>query len=69
MKKLLIKGVRIYRQLLSPFAGNNCRFEPSCGAYAEEALAKKGMMRGSWLIVKRLAKCQPLHSGGYDPIE
>jgi len=48
--------------------GNNCRFYPSCSDYAHEALERHGALRGSWLTVKRLGRCQPFHPGGYDPV-
>ena len=49
--------------------GPKCRFYPTCSAYAIEALQKKGALKGSWLTIKRLAKCHPFHPGGYDPVE
>lgn len=62
---LLIKG---YRYFLSPYLGNSCRFEPTCSHYALEALEKYGALKGSWLMIKRLVRCQPYCRGGEDPV-
>lgn len=68
MKSVLLAGVRGYQYLVSPMLGNNCRFYPSCSDYAREALERHGSLRGSWLAVRRLCRCQPFHPGGYDPV-
>ena len=68
MKTLLIAAVRVYQYALRPMLGANCRFYPSCSDYAREALERHGALRGSWLAVKRLGRCQPFHPGGYDPV-
>lgn len=68
MKNVLLAGVRSYQYLVRPMLGNNCRFYPSCSDYAREALERHGALRGSWLAVKRLGRCQPFHPGGYDPV-
>lgn len=60
--------IKLYRLLLSPVLGPCCRFYPSCSAYAIEALQRKGFLRGSVLLLKRILKCHPWHDGGYDPI-
>ncbi len=66
---LPLKGlVYGYRLLISPMLAPSCRFEPSCSAYALEALAAHGALTGTWLTVKRLARCQPWGSSGYDPV-
>ncbi len=69
MKKVAALGIRIYRRRLSPFFGLHCRFSPSCSAYAEEALLKKGLFQGILLSLFRILKCHPWHPGGYDPVE
>lgn len=61
----LIKG---YRLLLSPMFGAQCRFHPTCSAYALEAIERFGVVRGGWLAVKRIGRCSPLHPGGLDPL-
>ena len=63
--KILIYG---YRFLLSPILGVNCRFAPSCSAYALEALDKHGPLRGGLLTVKRIGRCHPWGGSGYDPV-
>ncbi|MDR3520539.1 MAG: membrane protein insertion efficiency factor YidD [Acidocella sp.] len=65
---MLSGAVRVYQLTLRPLIGDNCRFAPSCSAYAREALAVHGAGRGSWLAVKRICSCHPWHPGGYDPV-
>ncbi len=66
MKRLLLALIDAYRLLLSPFFGSQCRFYPTCSAYAREAIDVHGALRGSWLAVKRILKCHPWHPGGVD---
>lgn len=71
MKKILIMLVEFYRKSISPYTKPSCRFVPTCSEYALEALEKYGAAKGSWLAVKRLAKCHPFHKGEhdfYDPV-
>ncbi|TAK54751.1 MAG: membrane protein insertion efficiency factor YidD [Gammaproteobacteria bacterium] len=68
MKKLLQLPIRLYQWFLSPLLGQNCRYHPSCSAYALEALELHGAGRGSWLAVRRICRCHPWHEGGYDPV-
>ncbi|MFZ5653849.1 MAG: membrane protein insertion efficiency factor YidD [Pseudomonadota bacterium] len=68
LTRLLIGLIQCYRWLLSPLFGSCCRFHPSCSAYGMEALREHGALRGSWLLVRRLAKCHPWHPGGFDPV-
>jgi putative membrane protein insertion efficiency factor len=68
MQKILILLVRGYRLLLSPFLGHHCRFYPSCSCYAETAVRQYGVLKGSWLAIKRISRCHPWHEGGVDPV-
>lgn len=63
--KLAIKG---YKYALSPMLGRACRFEPSCSAYALEAVERHGALKGGWLAVRRIARCHPWGGSGYDPV-
>ena len=65
---ILLAVVRGYQVLLSPIAGGACRFEPSCSRYMTEAITRHGAGRGAWLGVRRLARCHPFGSHGYDPV-
>lgn len=67
-KHILIKGISLYRWLLSPMLGQRCRFYPSCSQYAQEAIERHGSGFGSWLTIKRLLKCHPWHEGGIDHV-
>lgn len=61
--------IKIYQKLLSPIFGSCCRFYPSCSNYYIEALKQHGIMRGSWIGIKRILSCHPYSKGGYDPIK
>jgi len=65
---LLLLALRGYRRWVSPLLAPRCRFAPSCSAYAVEAVSRNGALRGSWLALRRLARCQPFSRGGYDPV-
>ncbi len=70
LPKKFLKGlVRVYQVTLSPFIGQQCRFQPTCSHYALQALEEHGALRGSWLAVKRVARCHPFHPGGFDPVQ
>lgn len=60
--------IKAYRYLLSPLLGVNCRFAPSCSAYAIEAIERYGALRGGALTVKRMGRCHPWGGHGYDPV-
>ncbi len=68
MSRLLVLAVRAYQWVLSPILPVSCRFEPTCSAYAVEALGRHGALRGGWLALRRLARCHPWGSAGYDPV-
>ena len=60
--------VRAYQVLLSPLVGGGCRFTPSCSAYAVEAIERYGAWSGTWLAMKRVARCHPWGGAGFDPV-
>ena len=62
---LLIRG---YQFIISPMLGSNCRFMPTCSEYATESLKEYGLIKGTFLTIKRIGKCHPWGSHGYDPI-
>ncbi|MEO8935385.1 MAG: membrane protein insertion efficiency factor YidD [Burkholderiaceae bacterium] len=64
----LLGSIATYRLVVSPWLPARCRFEPSCSAYASEAIRLHGPAKGSRLAVTRLARCHPWHTGGYDPV-
>ena len=68
MRALLIAVVKGYRLILSPWLGSACRFTPTCSLYSIEALERHGAARGSWLTLRRLARCNPWCLGGHDPV-
>jgi hypothetical protein len=66
--RLLMLLVSGYQRWVSSLLMPRCRFAPSCSAYALQALAEHGAVRGSWLAVRRIGRCHPFHPGGYDPV-
>ena len=66
--RLLMLVVTGYQRGVSWLLMPRCRFAPSCSAYALQALAEHGALRGSWLAVRRICRCHPFHPGGYDPV-
>ncbi len=68
IKRVLIGLVKGYRLLLSPWLGSACRFEPTCSAYALQALQMHGAAAGSYLTLGRLVRCHPWCAGGHDPV-
>ncbi len=64
----LLLLVKLYRYTISPWLGNNCRYDPSCSAYALEALRRHGAFRGTWLAAKRIGRCHPWGGSGFDPV-
>jgi putative membrane protein insertion efficiency factor len=66
--RVLTAAITGYRRFISPLLGPHCRFAPSCSAYALEAVRTHGALRGSWLAVRRLARCHPFNPGGFDPV-
>ena len=68
LARLLALPVRVYRLTLSPWVGQGCRFQPTCSAYALEALERHGGLRGGWLAARRLLRCHPFGGAGFDPV-
>ena len=68
MKRLLLALIAVYRYAISPMLGRNCRFHPTCSEYAIEAIQRHGALRGGWMAAKRVGRCHPFNSGGYDPV-
>lgn len=60
--------VWVYRYAISPLIGANCRYQPTCSAYAEEALRTHGAFKGGWLALQRIGRCHPWGGSGYDPV-
>lgn len=67
-RRLVMGLITVYQKLVSPSLAVNCRFRPTCSQYTYQAVERFGVARGTWLGVKRIARCHPLHPGGYDPV-
>ena len=67
--KCVINLINIYKYLISPLLGNNCRFLPTCSEYTKESIIKFGLVKGVWLGLKRIVRCHPWGKGGHDPIK
>jgi len=65
---LVIGLIKLYQYVLSPFIGPRCRFYPSCSEYALDSFSKHGILSAAWLTFRRLMRCHPWSSGGYDPV-
>jgi len=68
LRAVLIAPIRVYQWTISPLLGVTCRYAPSCSAYAVEAIATHGALRGGWLGLRRILRCHPWGGSGYDPV-
>lgn len=67
-KRIMLGMIRFYRRFISPMFPPCCRFTPTCSAYALEAIQKYGALKGGYLAVRRILRCNPFHPGGCDPV-
>ncbi len=68
MRKIIIGLIRFYQKFVSPLFPPTCRFEPTCSTYALQAVEKFGVLKGLYLGLRRVLRCNPLSKGGYDPV-
>lgn len=68
MKSVMIGFIKFYRRWISPILPPSCRFYPTCSQYGLDAIKRFGAVKGGYLTVKRIMKCQPFHTGGFDPV-
>jgi uncharacterized protein len=68
MQWILVRLLRVYKLCVSPWLPSACRFHPTCSEYMREAIERYGAGKGVWMGLRRLAKCHPLHTGGFDPV-
>jgi len=69
MRTILVSLLKFYKATISPWLPPSCRFVPTCSEYACEAIQRHGALRGSAMGLRRLLRCHPFHSGGYDPVK
>jgi putative membrane protein insertion efficiency factor len=68
MKRVVLLAIAVYQKTLSPCLSASCRYLPSCSHYTQEAVERYGAVKGSWIGLKRLARCRPMGGEGYDPV-
>ena len=68
VKSLVLRLLRIYKRFVSPLLPPSCRFTPTCSQYTYEAVDRFGVVKGGWMGVKRVVRCNPFNPGGYDPV-
>lgn len=69
IKKLFINIIKFYKEQISPFLGIHCKYEPTCSEYTKQAIEKYGVLKGSFIGLKRILRCNPFSKGGYDPLK
>ncbi|WP_081957215.1 membrane protein insertion efficiency factor YidD [Clostridium sp. HMP27] len=69
MRSIIILVIKSYRKYISPLKNPCCRFYPTCSQYALDAINKYGVLKGSFMSIKRILRCNPFNQGGYDPVE
>lgn len=67
-KRFCLAAIRGYQRYISPLLPDACIYIPTCSQYAVEAIEKYGVVKGCWLVVRRILRCHPFHAGGYDPV-
>jgi putative membrane protein insertion efficiency factor len=68
MKAVALGMIRFYKRFISPILPSACRFEPTCSQYTYQAIEIHGVIKGTWLGIKRISRCHPFNPGGYDPV-
>lgn len=68
LRRFCVSAVRFYQLAISPMLPDACIYTPSCSQYAIEAIERYGVLKGCWLGVRRILRCNPFHDGGYDPV-
>lgn len=68
LRRLFILPIRFYQGAISPLFPPVCRFTPTCSQYAVQAIMRHGVVKGSWLAIRRIARCHPWGGSGYDPV-
>jgi uncharacterized protein len=68
LQRLIAGGLRLYKLCISPFLPSRCRYLPTCSDYMREAVERYGAVRGTWMGLRRVARCHPFHAGGFDPV-
>ncbi|NOX25014.1 MAG: membrane protein insertion efficiency factor YidD [Deltaproteobacteria bacterium] len=69
MQRLCLYLIRFYQLFISPLFPPRCRYTPTCSQYAVEAIKRYGLWRGGWRALRRISRCHPFHTGGYDPVD
>ena len=68
MRTAVLLAIRLYQRVVSPYMPGGCRHTPTCSRYTYEAVSRHGVPRGAWLGVRRIGRCRPFGTSGYDPV-